>query len=94
VTTSPEQEAAGQELPEPSFRILVAQLATQALMELGEMPNPVTGKTSPSRARARFTIDLLEIIREKTRGNLAPEEDTFLERALYDLKLRFARLVG
>lgn len=82
------------DLPEPSFRLLAAQLVTQALMELGEIPNPLTGRTSVSRPRARLTIDILDILRDKTRGNLDPEDAAFLDRALYELKSKAARAGG
>ncbi len=80
------------ELPEPSFRVLVMQLLTQALIELGEIPNPMTGSTGKSILRARFTIDLLVMLREKTQGNLEPEEEQELDAILRDLMGRLAHL--
>lgn len=79
-----------QELPEPSFTILVTQLVTQALLELGEIRNPVSGKVETSLPRARFTIDLIAVLHEKTRDNLEPEEDALLERGIYELRMKYA----
>ena len=86
-----ESQTAGDELkfPPPTFQLLAAQFATQAMMELGEVQNPITGKSEVSLPRAKFTIDMLQIIKDKTQGNLSPEELQYLDGALYELRMRF-----
>ena len=90
-----EQEEESRGLPSPSFQFLVSNFATQALIELGEVANPVTKETAFAPARAKFTIDLLEVVREKTDGNLEAGEKRFLDGALYELRMKYvAKLRG
>lgn len=81
-------------LPEPTFRLLVSNFATQALMELGEIPNPITKRSEFAAERAKFTIDLLEVVKEKTRGNLDDEDERFLDGALFELRMKYVRRLG
>jgi len=78
-----------EELPEPSFRLLVTQFAAQALMQLGVVPNPLTGQAEISLPRARFTMGLLELLENRTQGNLEEEEELFLQETLSQLRTRF-----
>jgi hypothetical protein len=78
-----------QQLPEPSFAVMVNQLYTQAMIELGVIPNPLTGESSVAAPRALFTIRMLEMLRHKTVGNLDAEEQVHLERALSELKVNY-----
>ncbi|HHT9120172.1 MAG TPA: DUF1844 domain-containing protein [Candidatus Hypogeohydataceae bacterium YC41] len=84
-----EPEEEGPTFPEASFILFVSSLATQALMALGEIENPVTRGKEKNLAQAKFTIDTLSIIQEKTRGNLTPEEKRYLEDVLHDLKMSY-----
>lgn len=72
------------------FYTFVLSLASSAFVHLGDAPNPETGKAGePDLALAKQTIDILSMLREKTKGNLSPEEDKFLSNLLTDLRLRF-----
>lgn len=90
---SDSDEAAG--LPEMSFATLVLSLSTSALLHLGVAPpeaeaGAAAGKPpEPNLPLARQTIDILEILREKTRGNLDAAESALLDRALHDLRMRY-----
>ena len=53
------------------------------------MAHPVTKKREKNLEEAKYTIDLLEMIEEKTKGNLTPEEKRYLDQILYDLRMRF-----
>ena len=77
-------------LPEMSFATLVISLSTSALIHLGVPPEP-SAEPAPevNLPLARQTIDILEILREKTRGNLDANESRLLEQILHDLRLRF-----
>jgi hypothetical protein len=77
-------------LPEPRFELLVDQLFAQAMIELGEIPNPVTGRSGVAVDRARFTIGMLGVLEEKTRGNLTPAEARRIEQALAALMPKLA----
>lgn len=71
------------------FTTFVFSLGSSALMLMGDAPNPETGETMKNLPLARETIDVLAMLQEKTRGNLSPEEDRFLDSLIYDLRLRF-----
>jgi hypothetical protein len=77
-------------LPRPDFAALVISLGHSALYHLGLEPDPQTGQKAPlDRALARQTIDTIEMLEEKTRGNLTEGEVRLLEELLYDLRARF-----
>jgi hypothetical protein len=71
----------------PSFEVIVSTYATQAAVALGQMQNPVTKKTEVDLPQAKFAIDLLQILDEKTKGSLTEEEGKFLEDCLYQLRM-------
>ena len=76
------------------FIEFVMMEAQQAAMFLGRIPNPQTGKPEVNLPIARMFIDQLEMIREKTRGNLGAEESDILTRVLADLQLAFVQASG
>jgi hypothetical protein len=86
----------GQEspLPEISFTNLLFSLSTSALIQLGEIQDPVTQQSSKNIPLAKQTIDLLGMLKEKTKGNLTTDEEKFLESILYDLRMRYVRAAG
>ena len=76
--------------PALDFNAFVLSLGSSALINLGQAPDPVTGKTQdPDLMLAQESIDLLALLEEKTKGNLTPEESRFLQTMLYDLRMRF-----
>lgn len=77
------------EFPKADFNFFLSSLAMQAWIGLGAIPNPATQKTEESPGQAKFIIDILDIIKEKTKGNLAKEESELLEHILYELHLAF-----
>lgn len=74
---------------EASFSTLLLSIGSSAMMALGLAPNPSTGQIEKNLVLARFNIDLLEILKEKTKNNLTKEENNFLETLIQDLKLRY-----
>jgi hypothetical protein len=77
-------------LPEAvDFSFFVTTLAIQASISLGQIPNPVTNKKEENVNQAKVIIDTLDIIKEKTKGNLTPEENSLLENILYELKMLY-----
>ncbi|MCU0722097.1 MAG: DUF1844 domain-containing protein [Planctomycetes bacterium] len=85
---------AGAPLPAASFLTLVAGLSTQVLMNLGDLANPLNGKREPDLDHAKYTIDLLGVIQEKTKGNLTAEEAEVLELTLYELRMKYVAASG
>lgn len=76
-------------IPEASFSLFVSSLVTQTLISLGEMENPFSKTRNLNLDQAKFTIDTLQIIKDKTCGNLADDEAKLLETALYDLRMGY-----
>ncbi|HEX2522237.1 MAG TPA: DUF1844 domain-containing protein [Terriglobia bacterium] len=75
-----------------TFQTLIFTLSTTALLQLGLAPDPASGKPEKDLPAAKQTIDILEILREKTQGNLSSEEAHLLEDCLYDLKMSYVRI--
>ena len=76
-------------LPKVTFSTFVMSLASSALVHLGEVPNPETGKTERNEELARHTIDVLSMIDEKIRAGLSDEEGRLLRDVLYELRMKF-----
>jgi len=72
---------------EPTFTIFLSSLGMQALIALGRLDNPVTAKKEKNLEQARFLIDTLGIIMEKTKGNLTADEEKLLEESLFNLRM-------
>lgn len=77
---------------EASFSVLAMSIASSAAMSMGIAPNPSTGKSETDKNMARFNIDLLLVLKEKTKNNLSPDELKLLESLLTDLQMRFVTL--
>ena len=82
---SPEE---GGGLPQLDFSTLLISWGTSALVHLGEAPSP-DGETHKDLPLAKHTIDMLEVLASKTKGNLSEQEDALLKQLLYDLRLRY-----
>jgi hypothetical protein len=74
------------------FIELVMMNAQQAALCLGQMPHPSTGKAEVNLPAAKMFIDHLEIIHEKTRGNLSKDEEKILTSVLSELQLAFVQV--
>ncbi|MBL8924053.1 MAG: DUF1844 domain-containing protein [Myxococcaceae bacterium] len=77
-----------------SFSTFVLGLASSALIHLGEAPNPETGAATVNLVLARQSLDLLDLLKQKTRGNLTVEEEQLFTSLLTDLRLRFVHKQG
>jgi hypothetical protein len=73
----------------PTFLTYLQGYVTQVLMHLGEIDNPLQGGPVTNLGLAKQSIDLLQIIADKTEGNLTDEEEKFLKGSLYDLRMKF-----
>lgn len=93
-TEEPKQEeVSGQEIPLPeiNFANFLLSLSTSALIQLGEIQDPSTQQPSKNLPLAKQTIDLIGMLKEKTKGNLTPEEERMTEYILYDLRMRYVK---
>ena len=76
-------------LPEVNFATFVFSLSTSALMNLGELPDPQTREVHKNLPLAKQTIDILGMLRDKTKGNLDGDEENLLSNLLYELRLKY-----
>jgi hypothetical protein len=81
-------------LPEITFSSLLFSLSSSAFVHLGAIPDPHTGKVERNLPLVKQTIDLLGLLRDKTRNNLTAEEENLFDHLLYDLRMAYVREVG
>jgi hypothetical protein len=79
----------GGELPEASFELLISTFVTEAMVALGQFPHPGTGQIEADPGHAKFAIDMIEVIVEKTKGNLDPMEEQGIKDILHQLRMAF-----
>lgn len=93
----PDQEdMAGEELAEgpadANFMNFISSLAAQVMISLGQEANPMTGRREVNPAQAGYTIDLLAMIKDKTKGNLTKREEQFMHTVLYQLQIAYTEI--
>ena len=88
-----EPPQASPDLPQPeiTFTSFLISLSSSAFIHLGDIPDPATGETNQDLDLAKQTIDLLGLLRDKTRGNLLEEEEKLFDHLLYDLRMRYIK---
>jgi len=79
----------GRKLPEVSFIGFVSGLYAQTLIQMGLVADPVSGKPEIDLPNAKFTIDTIEVLKEKTTGNLTEEEQSALDKMLYEMRMAY-----
>lgn len=94
-----EEKPAGQaqdeaSFPDLNFSTFVFSLGTSAMYHFGDFPDPVTKKAERNLEAAKQTIDILGILKDKTKGNLGDDEERLLESLLYELRMRYVREKG
>ena len=78
--------------PELTFAAFVWSLSEQALAALGEIPDPATGKVTHDLIMAQQMIDIIIMLRDKTRGNLDQHEQTLVQEILSTLQMKYVEL--
>ncbi len=78
-------------MPGINFSTFIMSLNASALVNLGIMNDPVTGKTAKNLIMGKQTIDVLSMLQEKTDGNLTAEEDNLLKHLLYELRMLYVK---
>lgn len=81
-----------QDKMEASMSILIMSIASSAVMAMGLSPDPQTGQVHKDKQMARFNIDLLLVLQQKTKGNLTADESQFLENLISDLQMKFVSI--
>ena len=74
---------------EANFSMFVSGLGMQALMCLGEIANPVTNKKEKNLNQARYIIDTIEMLKNKTEGKLTQEESNMMDSILYEIRMKY-----
>ena len=80
--------------PSPQFAGLVESLASQALMFMGAMRDPMTGQVMQDLHQAQAMIEMLQMLEQKTKGNLVPQEQEMLKQVLDEVRMHFVRLAS
>lgn len=81
-------------MPRVTFSTFVLSLASSALSQLGEVPNPETGQMTEDLEMARHTIDVLNMLRDKTKACLDSEESRLLDGLLYEVRMKYVIKTG
>jgi len=89
---APGEEGRQGEMPPANFRSLLGSLVSQALLYMGGFPDPETGRAMVSIEYAKHYIDLVEVLEEKTKGNLDEDEQKEITGVLSELRSRFVAL--
>jgi hypothetical protein len=82
------------QLPEINFQTFIFSLNASALVQLGEIEDPASGRKDKNLPLAKQTIDILSMLEEKTAGNLAKDEAELMKHILYDLRMRYVKEKG
>lgn len=77
---------------EANFSMLVMSIASSAALNLGMSPDPSSGKSEVNKPMAQFHIDLLLMLKDKTKNQLTAEEAKLLDQLLSDLQIKFVQL--
>lgn len=72
-----------------NFSTFILSLTTSMLVSLGELPDPLTNDRCVNLALAKQTVGIIEMLQEKTRGNLTEEEERLMESVLFDLRMKY-----
>ena len=89
-----QQEPSHGPLPEGNFAALVSMLTTQALFALGLLKIKGQEERKPDLEMAKYNIDMLQVLEEKTRGNLTEEEEAVLVNTLSELRMGYVKIAG
>ena len=84
--SSNEKEAASSQVDFPTF---IMSLSSSAFYHLGDMPDPTTGKKELNLPAVQQTIDMLNMLKGKTKGNLNEDESKLLEQLIYELQVKY-----
>jgi len=89
-----EEEGAHGPFPEGNLAALISMLTTQALFALGLLQIKGQKQRQPDLELAKYNIDMLETLEEKTKGNLTTEEQTVLANTLSELRMGYVKVAG
>lgn len=82
-------EPRDESIPKIDFPTLVMSFASASMISMGLVPDPVTGEVQKDLLIAQQNIDVISLLREKTKGNVTPEEERLMEQILYELRMHY-----
>ena len=91
-SAAPDLSDGARSLDMPGFETIISYLSTTALFQLGLLAGPGGEHIPPDLENAHRTIDMLEVLQEKTRGNLSKNESQLLEEVLYEMRMSFVEI--
>ncbi|MFH1360573.1 MAG: DUF1844 domain-containing protein [Candidatus Omnitrophota bacterium] len=93
-TKQTEEHIPGDDSLEINFLSYMTSLAYQAMVFLGEIPNPLDNKVEKNLQQAKLLIDTLSMLKDKTKGNLNHQEDVALGQLLYELQMKYVDVLN
>ncbi|MBF0203349.1 MAG: DUF1844 domain-containing protein [Desulfamplus sp.] len=87
-----ENSCKSSKLPDVDFSTFMISLYSSALVQLGEIPDPVTGSRTKDLCIAKQTIDMISMLEKKTSGNLDPEEEKLMTSLLHELRMTYVKV--
>ena len=94
VAGGPTEQAGTGSYPELDFSSFILSLATTAQVSLGNIPNPETNEPAQNLPVAKQMIDILGMLKDKTKGNLTDDEQGLLDSVLFNLRMQYVRTAG
>ncbi len=82
------------QMPPASLEMLITTLVTEAMISLGQVPHPHTGEVVFQPQQAKYLIDTIDVLREKTKGNVTPDESALMEQLLHQLRMAYVQLTA
>jgi hypothetical protein len=79
-------------MPPASLEMLISTLVTEAMIALGQIPHPATGKAELRPNQAKYLIDTIAVLSEKTKGNVSADEEQAFTNLLHQLRMAFVAL--
>jgi len=83
------KEPQGESIPKIDFPTLIMSFASASMISMGLVPDPVTGEIQKNLLIAQQNIDVISLLREKTRGNVTQDEERLMEQILYELRMHY-----
>jgi len=81
----------GAPLPGLNFSAFILSLSSSVMLHFGDMEDPLSGKKEKNLPMAKHTIDMIDMLKEKTKGNLTADEERLMENILCEMKLRYVK---
>lgn len=89
-----DKESNDKKVMAPDFNLFISSLSMQVMILLGEIDSPFTHKKEVNLDQAKYVIDTIAMLKEKTGGNLNEDELNFVDNILYELRMKYTAKTG